>query len=69
MQDLVKMVTEESKEKAEREEEEIATLLVVSFIRAVKEGEGHPQVLKPAIQCWAAALSHRQVRNLCSRTG
>lgn len=67
LQDLVKMLREESKkktEKEEREEEEIATILVVSFIRAVKEGEGHVQVLKPAIQCWTAALSYRQVRNV-----
>lgn len=65
LQSLVNMLGEGSKvrtEKEERAEEEIASVLVLSFIRMVKEGKGHVQVLKPAIQCWVAALSHRQVR-------
>ncbi|GAB5030464.1 unc-45 family protein [Nannochloropsis oceanica] len=63
LQSLVNVLGEGSKvrtEKEERAEEEIASVLVLSFIRMVKEGKGHVQVLKPAIQCWVAALSHRQ---------
>ena len=66
LQGLAKLM-EERKEAMEEEgeEEEVAQVLVTIFLRAVKAGEGHMQVLTPATQCWTAAMSHRQVKQNC----
>ena len=63
LQGLAKLL-EERKETTEKEgeEEEVAQVLVTIFLRAVKAGEGHLQVLTPAVQCWTAAMSHHQVK-------
>lgn len=68
LQNIVKLLGEEREETTEKEEEkeEMARVLVMIFLRAVKEGEGHVQILTPAIQCWVAAMSHRQVRKVSS---
>ena len=66
LQDLVKLLEEESGEATEKEKEreEVARVLVMIFLRAVKEGEGHMQILTPAIKYWAAVMSHGQVRKV-----
>lgn len=60
LQSLAKLLLD--KELEEMRKEELARVLVMIFVRAVKEGEGHVRILMPAIDCWTAAMSHRKVR-------